>query len=69
MTQEEAQLQDKIFKATSLERNKQTITLVSKLEEIKNSLPEAVDLTETNQLLQELIDEMSKPISATIKII
>lgn len=62
------ELEAKIYTAQKRDSEQQTADIISKLEDIKDSLPKTPDLSETNQLLVELIDEMKKPWQVELKL-
>lgn len=70
------ELHAEIFKATRKDREAQTLALIDKLETLKTEKVEVsnfptekeVDLSETNGLLSELIDELKKPVTITLKL-
>lgn len=79
MTDQEHQdvLHSKLFQATQRDRKQQTSDIVSKLDELKplgsievSNFPEPpeVDLSTTNELLQEIKDELSKPLIVTLRL-
>lgn len=71
MTPHDQAFADKIFRATQADRQKQTDLLLSKLDSLKPKaitfpdIPE-VDLSITNDLLSELLEESKKPVTVRL---